>query len=51
VSRGGGRLRLVALIDARSVIARILRHLGLPADLPAMRPARPPPVLDEATAP
>ena len=34
-----------------AVIARILRHVGFPTELPAMRPARPPPVLDEATAP
>jgi hypothetical protein len=39
----GGRLRLVALIDQASVILRILRHLGLPTDLPEPRPARAPP--------
>jgi len=49
--RCGGRLRLVALIDDPSVIERILRHLGLPADLPATRPARPPPLIDEGAAP
>jgi hypothetical protein len=41
--RCGGRLRLVALIDQTSVIQRILRHLGLPTDVPEPRPARPPP--------
>ena len=41
--RCGGRLRLVALIDQASVIQRILRHLGLPTDVPEPRPARPPP--------
>ena len=41
--RCGGRLRLVALIDQASVFQRILRHLGLPADVPEPRPARPPP--------
>jgi hypothetical protein len=33
----------VALIDQTSVIQRILRHLGLPTDVPDPRPARPPP--------
>jgi hypothetical protein len=41
--RCNGRLRLVALIDQASVIQRILRHLGLPTDVPEPRPARPPP--------
>jgi hypothetical protein len=41
--RCGGRLRLVALIEQASVIQRILRHLGLPSDLPEPRPARAPP--------
>jgi hypothetical protein len=50
-SRGGGRLRLVALIDERSVIERILGHLRFPTELPAMRPGRPPPLLDEGAAP
>jgi len=40
--RCGGRLRLIALIEAAAVIGRILRHLGLPTDL---RPARAPPLL------
>ena len=43
--RGGGRLRLIALIEAAAVIGRILRHLGLPTDLPVARPARAPPLL------
>jgi len=41
--RCGGRLRLVALIDQSSVIQRILRHRGLPADVTEPRPARAPP--------
>ena len=49
--RCGGRLRLVALIDDRSVIERILRHLGFPTELPAMRPGRSPPLLDEDPTP
>ena len=44
----GGRLRLLALIEHASVVARILRHLGLPTERPTPRPARAPPpsVLD-----
>jgi hypothetical protein len=42
-SRCGGRLRLVALIDQAPVVQRILRHVGLPAELPEARPARAPP--------
>jgi hypothetical protein len=38
-----GRLRLVALIEQRAVVTRILAHLGLPTELPVPRPARPPP--------
>ena len=38
--RCGGRLRLVALIEASAVARRILRHLGLPADVPRPSPAR-----------
>ena len=42
--RCGGRLRLIALIEQASVIQRILRHLGLPAEIPEPRPARAPPL-------
>jgi hypothetical protein len=42
--RCGGRMRLVATIEQREVIKRILRHLGLPTELPAPRPARAPPL-------
>jgi hypothetical protein len=41
--RCGGRLRLVSLIEAAAVIDRILRHLGLPVEIPQPRPARAPP--------
>ena len=37
-------MRLVALIDQPSVIRRILRHLELPTEVPAPRPARDPPL-------
>ena len=42
--RCGGRLRLIALIEEAAVIDRILRHLGLPTEIPAPRPARAPPL-------
>ena len=38
-----GRLRLVALIEEASVIHRILRHLGVPTEVPEPRPGRAPP--------
>ncbi|MEQ1898075.1 MAG: transposase [Vicinamibacterales bacterium] len=46
--RCGGRLRLIALLDASAVTQRILRHLGLPAEVPEARPARAPPLGDYA---
>lgn len=33
------RLRLIARIEETAVIARILRHVGLPIEIPAPRPA------------
>ncbi len=39
----GGRLPFIATIDDPPVVARILRHLGLPTETPAPAPARPPP--------
>jgi hypothetical protein len=41
--RCGGRLLLIALIEQAAVIQRILRHLGLPGEMPEPRPARAPP--------
>lgn len=41
--RSGGRLRLIAIIEQAAVIERILRHLELPTEIPAPRPARAPP--------
>ena len=40
----GGRLRLIALLDESAVTQRILRHLGLPTEVPEARPARAPPL-------
>ena len=42
--RCGGRMRLIALIEQEAVVHRILRHLGLPSELPAAHPARAPPM-------
>ena len=42
--RCGGRLRLIALIEQAAVIERIFRHVGVPAEIPAPRPARAPPL-------
>ena len=39
----GGRLRLIETIEDPPIVQRILRHLGLPTELPALYPARPPP--------
>ena len=45
--RCGGRLRLIALIEASAVARRILTHLALPADVPTPAPARAPPIGDD----
>ena len=42
--RCGGRLRLIAVIDDPAVVQRVLRHLGLPTEIPTARPARAPPI-------
>jgi hypothetical protein len=44
----GGRLRLIALVEPGAVCARILRHLGVPAEVPAARPSRAPPLAYDA---
>ena len=41
--RCDGRLRLIALIDQAPVIEKILRHLGLPSEIPKPTLARAPP--------
>jgi len=38
----GGRRKVIAFIDERPVIERILAHLGLPTTGPPTAPARPP---------
>jgi hypothetical protein len=44
-------MRLVALIEQRAVIERILAHLGLPTEVPAARPSRAPPLPLDASSP
>ena len=47
----GGRLRFVATIDTAAVVEKILRHLGLPAEVPRAAPARLPDTLPGCEAP
>lgn len=42
-ARCGGRFRLLAVIEDRTLVRRILTHLGLPAEAPRPRPPRAPP--------
>jgi len=44
----GGRLRLLATIEAPATIAVILNHLGLPSEKPTLAPARAPPWRDDS---
>lgn len=39
----GGTLRFIAAIMERSIVEKILTHLGLPAVAPVFRPPRAPP--------
>jgi hypothetical protein len=39
----GGRMKLIAMIEDPTVIAKILSHLGLPTEPPVAKPARAPP--------
>lgn len=43
----GGRLRLIAVIEASAATARILAHLHLPAEVPAPVPSRASPATDD----
>ncbi len=45
--RCGGRMSVIATIEAADVLRQILGHLGLPTDPPAPLPARPPPSLSD----
>lgn len=45
--RCGGRLLLIALIEASAVAQRIVTQLRLPADVPRLTPARAPPTGDD----
>jgi hypothetical protein len=40
-------MRLIALIEQAHIVQRILRHLGLPAEVPEPHPARAPPSVVE----
>jgi hypothetical protein len=40
-------MRLIALIEQAAVVQRMLRHLGLPSDVPQPHPARAPPIPPE----
>jgi hypothetical protein len=42
----GGRLRFLATIEDPPTVTKILAHLGLPTEGPALTPARPPPQPD-----
>jgi hypothetical protein len=42
-SHGGERTKVIAAVTDTDVAARILAHLGLPAILPDLAPARAPP--------
>ena len=46
--RCGGRLRLIALVEPGTISQRILRHLGVPTEVPATRPPRAPPLAYDA---
>ena len=46
-ARCGGRLRLIATLEASETTRRILRHLDRPTDVPAPTPARAPPCADD----
>ena len=42
--RCGGRMSVIATIEAGAVLRTILDHLGLPTEPPRPLPARPPPL-------
>lgn len=38
-----GRMELIAVVTKTEAVRRVLTHLGLPAEAPAIHAARPPP--------
>ena len=48
--RCGRRLRLIALIDQVPIIQQILRHLGLPSEIPTPTSVRAPPLMNDDSA-
>ena len=42
----GGRLRFLATIEDPAIVTKILAHLGVSTEAPAVTPARPPPEPD-----
>jgi len=42
----GGRMRIVAAVTDRASIKRYLDGVGLPSELPEIKPARPPPQME-----
>lgn len=47
-ARAKAELRLIALIKTREMIEKILVAMDLPADVPELHPARPPPTTERA---
>jgi len=45
--RCGGRMSVIATIEAADVLRKILGHLGVPTDAPEASPARPPPSIPD----
>ena len=46
----GGRREILAFLTETRVVQKILAHLGLPTEPPAIAPARPPPELESLFA-
>ena len=42
----GGQMRIVAAVNDRESIKRYLEGVGLPSEIPDIKPARPPPQLE-----
>ena len=48
-ARCGGRLRLIATLEASETTRRVLRHLHLSTEVPSPTPDRAPPGVDDWT--